>query len=382
VAQLDAGLLRALATYRAPRPTAITCYLDLDPGTVPTAKDLASHVTSVLDAARRSAERVASDHDTTMRLRDDLERVESYLVDELDRSGAHGLGLFVSGDHDRWSEVRLPAAVDDAAYVGTTFVTFPLLEHAERDRDVIVAAVGRFRGTLWRLAGSRMSELVDETRDGQGQHDQGGWSQARYQRSVDEDAREHMQVVADALAARIRQGSDLSLVIACAEDQRNAFLELLESRVREAVIGFVDLQKQDDGDTLAPKARAVLEERLASERRSLLGRWREEVGQRGGRATETWEDTLRAAWEGRIDVLLVDGRTEPGYECPTCGRGHAHPGRCEVDSTPLDEALGGTLELAVRGTLSNDGAVRHASRDELADTPGAATLLRYVVVPA
>jgi peptide chain release factor subunit 1 len=372
--RLDADLIRALTTYRAARPAAISCYLDLDPSTVPTASELATQVTSIVGELRRQTE-----HDA--QLRADADRVASFLENDLDRSGAHGLALFVAGEDSRWSEVRLQRSVGESVQVGHTFVIAPLLALLERDRDVIIAAVGRDRGTLWRLRDGEISALGDLSRNGQGQHDQGGWSQARYQRARDEEARAHMRAVADDLASRIREGSDTLLVVACAEEQRTVFDEMLQPHVRSALIGFTKLQKQADAGALAPAAEQLLDAQLASERAELLSRWREERGQGSGRAAESWEDALRAAWDGRVETVLVDGRTTEGYECAECGRGYAQPGRCELDGNDLEPALGGALELVVRGTLAHGGTVRPMTSGELDESPVAA-LLRYVAVPA
>ena len=374
VGRLDADLIRELSTYRASRPAAISCYLDLDPSNVPTASELATHVTSVVGDIHRQVE-------NDSRLRADADRVASFLENDLDRTGAHGLALFVSGEDDYWSEVRLPRNVDEGVHVGHTFVVAPLLEALERDREVIVAAVGRDRGALWLLRDGEIRELEDLSRDGQGQHDQGGWSQARYQRARDEEARKHMQSVADDIGARIREGSSTLLVVACAEDQQAAFEEMLHPHVRSALVGFIELQKQDAAEELAPEAALLLEARLAEERADLLARWREEVGQRSGRAAESWEDVVRAAWDGRVETVLVDGRTRAAYECAECGRGHLEAGSCELDGSDLEPALGGALELVVRGVLLHGGTIRHVERGELAGSPVAA-LLRYATVPA
>jgi hypothetical protein len=191
-----------------------------------------------------------------------------------------------------------------------------------------------------------------------------------------------MRAVAEAISGHIPQGSDTLLVLAGAEEQRRAFEKLLEPHVLGAVIGWTDVEKQDDGDALRPEAERLLEGRLEAEREALLDRWREEDGQRSGRATHTWEEAMSAAWDGRIESLLVDGRSDEAFECTSCGRGYIRPGTCDFDSTPLVEALGGTLNVVLRGTLQNGGAIRLVPGEELAETSGAAALLRYAVVPA
>jgi len=382
--QLDTDLATSLASFRTEHASAISCYLGLDPANVPTASALSSHVTSLVDEAERAAEHVsdALEHDAATRLKADVARIDAFLENELDRSESHGLALFVSGANETWQEVGLPRPVEDAVHIGRTFVLAPLLDFLEHDRRMILVAVGRDRGKLWNLRRGVVSDLDDLTRDGQGQHDQGGWSQARFQRARDKEAVDHMRAVAEAISNHIPQGSDTLLVLAGAEDQRSAFEELLEPHVRGALIGWTDVEKQENGHALRPEAERLLNERLEVEREALLDRWREEHGQRSGRAALTWDETMAAAWDGRIDSLLVDGRSSDAFECTSCGRGYVSPGTCELDSTPLAEALGGALEVVLRGTLQNGGTVRFAHSEELTETDGAAALLRYAVVPA
>ena len=141
-------------------------------------------------------------------------------------------------------------------------------------------------------------------------------------------------------------------------------------------MGWVDYEPRADGDDLRPEVERLLEEHLHREREALLERWREERGQASGKASSGWPETLEAAADAGVDVLLVDGSTHDAYECPVCGRGYVEPGACVLDSTPLREALGGALELAIRGTLAHGGRVRWA-RGEI--EPGAVALLRFPV---
>jgi peptide chain release factor subunit 1 len=384
MAQLGVDLAVSLATHRSAQGSAISCYLDLDPSTIPTASGLASHVTSIGDGLKRTALRLSREvsHATGKQLRDDAERIASYLETDLDRTGARGLALFVAGEAGIWEEVRLHRRVDDAAPIGRTFVLAPLVALLEDDREVIMVAVGRDRGALWRMRQGQVTALDDLSRDGQGQHDQGGWSQARYQRSIDNEALAHMRRVADAASDRIRPGSGTLLVVACSEEHRNAFDGLLAPHARDAVLGFVELEKQDDAEALRPRAEHLLEAHLRAEREALVVRWREEAGQDDGRAATTWEQVLAAAWDGRIEELVVDGRSEPAYECPQCGRGYASPGKCELDAARLEDALGGALELVLRGALRHGGTIRFASSERLDETDGALALLRYATRPA
>lgn len=172
------------------------------------------------------------------------------------------------------------------------------------------------------------------------------------------------------------QGTDRLLAVACLEEQRSTFEELLAPHVRDAHIGWIDFEAHADADALVPDALRLLDRRLAEERAALLDRWREERGQHSGRGSDTWEETLAAASDGRVEHLLVLGDDDtPAYECPTCGRGYVTSGACELDGSTLDEAVGGAEGFAIRATLVHGRTVRLL--DPEAEDADVAALLRY-----
>jgi len=384
MAQLETrleSLVRSLASFRPERGVCISLFLDLDPSAVPTAKDLSSHVTSIVDGARRRVDQLGAElaHEEEVAARDDLERAQAFLEGDLDRSGAAGFALYVSGLAGSWHEVPLATPVRDAAHVGRTFVLAPLLESLERDHELILAAVGRERGTVWRTRSGRTELLEDRTEEIGRRHDQGGWSQARLQRSVDEDALDHFRDVADILAHTIQPGSGGALLlVACVEEQRSTFEALLAPHVRQALLGWTTVEAHAGEDALEPEAQRLLAARLESERAGLLERWR---GARayGDRATASWAEALEAAADGAVEAALVDGRSPDAWVCPACDRGSLEPGSCALDGTQLVAAPGGALEIVLRGTLANGGEVRRVGT--LEGSEGVAGLLRFPVSP-
>jgi peptide chain release factor subunit 1 len=380
MAQLETrleSLARSLAAFRPERGLCLSLFLNLDPHVVPTASDVASRITSVVDDARRRLEDLPDlEHEEAVGARSDLEHAQAFFEDELDRSGAAGFGLYVLGRAGIWHEVPLTTPVADAAHVGPAFVLAPLLESLERDRELLLVAVGRERGTIWRSRGGETELVDDRTQEIGRRHDQGGWSQARLQRSVDDDALEHFRDVAGALAHTVQPGSGALLVVACVEEQRAAFEELLAPHVREALLGWTTIEAHAGEDALEPEADRLLGRRFESERNALLERWRE-ASASGERATASWEEAVEAAADGAVDAALVDGRSPQAWFCPACGRGSMHPGLCDLDGTRLVVEPGGALELVVRGTLANGGQARRV--ELLEETEGIAALLRFPI---
>ena len=361
--RLDADLVRSLAAFRS-EGTAVSCYLGLDPSEVPNDRALSSRVTSLVDRVHEAgaAPNVA-------------DRIEQFLTDELDRDGLLGVALFDSSDGRAARQVGLAAPVEDAVHVGSSFVLAPLLSQLERRRDVVLAAVGRDRGTIWLVRDGRAFERDELSRDGQSQHDQGGWSQSRYARARDTEALDHMRGVAEAIANAVPEGSDRLLAVACLQEQRSSFEELLEPHVRDALVGWIDFEAHSDAVELLPDAQRLLDEHIAREQNTLVERWREERGQRSGRATETWEATLAAAADGNVETLLLLDGEKQAFECPACGRAYVAEGTCDLDGRPLEKAPGGVGNVAARATLRNGGDIRVLAAD--VDGVEVAALLRY-----
>jgi peptide chain release factor subunit 1 len=289
VERLDLDLVRSLAGVRAER-AAVSCYLGLDPSVVPNDRALATHVTSLVDQARAAG---VSDADAG--------RIERSLS-ELDRDGIAGVGLFFADAPGRSYEVALAQSVEDEVHVERSFVLAPLLAQLEHGRDVVLVAVGRDRGSMWLVRDGHPLDWDELSRDGQSQHDQGGWSQARYARARDKEALDHMREVAARIATAIPQGSPRLLAVACLEEQRSSFEELLEPPAQEALIGWIDFEAHADADDLLPAVERLLDERIAREQNALVERWREERGQRTGRATDSWDATLAAAADGGVEA--------------------------------------------------------------------------------
>lgn len=381
MAWLDDGLARSLAAFRPQRGWCLTLFLDLDPHLVPTGRALGSHVASLADEARRAARKLrpALDHERAMRTREDVERVAGFLEDELDRSGAAGLAMYVSGLDDIWHEVRLPFRVDDAVHLGPAFVVAPLVETLERDREVLLVAVSRDRGTLWRSRRRRPELLAELEPDTQAVHVAGPFSQDHYQRAREREALTHLRAVAHAVGEAVAPGSETLVVTACVEEDRRAFESALPQHAREALLGWASVAAHAGADALQAEAERLLDERLLEEHRAFLDRWHEERAH--GRAASSWDEAIAAAWEGRVERALVDGSTAAAWECPACGRGQTAPGSCDFDGTPVREAIGGALELVVREALVHSGNVgRLRDRDDGA-VDGVAALLRYALVP-
>jgi peptide chain release factor subunit 1 len=371
--------LRDLAGFEAEKGCAISLYLDLDPRVTPTPGDAATRLHSLLDEAAKGdgANRRELTHDQRAGLKADFERIRNFYAREFTRNGARGLAIFSSGLDNIWRPLPLTEAVPDGVKVGRNLYLAPLVPLVGRGEGALIVVVGRERGQFYRLRGGRLEDLADRTEDQPGQHDQGGWSQARYQRHIETLVQEHLRDVADELDRLVRRLAGVQVVVISSEGTRAEFEDLLTHEARAAVIGWTVAEAHAARAELLALATPVLERYQAEQETEAVDRWHEEIG-RGGRAAAGWEATLEAATDARVELLLFqDGVDHKAFRCPQCGRVSVEGGKCPLDGTSLEGSDNG-LDLAVHQTLVNGGrvwAVRH--RQDLDPVGGIGALLRY-----
>ena len=371
--------LRDLAGFEAEKGCAISLYLDLDPRVAPTPGDAATRLRSLLDEAAKGddANRRDLTHDQRAGLKADFERIRSFFDSEFERDGARGLAIFSSGLDNIWRTLPLTEAVPDRVKVGSTLYLAPLVPLVGRGEGALVVVVGRERGHFYRLRGGRLQDLADHTEEQQGRHDQGGWSQARYQRHIETKVREHLQEVAEALDRIVRRVRTLQVIVISSEETRAEFEELLSHDAAAAVIGWTSAEAHAAPPELLKLAAPVLDRYRAEKEAEVIARWEEEVG-RAGRAAAGWEATLEAASDARVELLLFqDGVDHEAFRCPRCGRVAVSGGKCPLDGTSMEASSNG-LDLAVHQTIVHGGrvwAVR--DRQDLQPVEGIGALLRY-----
>ncbi len=371
--------LRQLAAFRAKNGCAISLYLDLDPSVTPTAADWSTRVRSLIDSAAKSHGATRGDlaHEARQGLKSDFERLEQYFESEFDRDGAKGLAVFAAGLDNVWSVLPLAGGVQDTARVADDFLLSPLVPLIGRGEGALVAVVDREQGRVLALRGGRLEEIADKTEEAPGQHDQGGWSQARFQRHIDNVAHNHYKDVAEELELRFRTLGRPRVIVVCPDDVRPEFAGVLGSEVTDAVIGWTHAEHHAGPAQLQEQIVPLLEEWRAGGEAELVERWREAVG-RNGRGVSGWEGTFEALSDGRVELLLyAPGTNSHAYRCPSCGRAAIRALTCPLDGTTM-EARDDGLDLAVRLTLAHGGevhAVQH--RDDLEPVGGIGAILRF-----
>jgi len=375
-ASVTTDILRELAGFRAGHGCAISIYLDFDPSSTPTIPDVETKFNAVYSEAEKLAERLADARDCRVALQSDLRRIRTWWNDEFTRDGANGVALFASSNDGLFRAVPMVHAVRDSVRIGHELHVEPLAGRLESGDGALVVVVSRERGTVYRLRDGRLNEVADETEEQPGQHDQGGWSQARYQRHIDNLVQQHLKTVGSEIDRRARGGNSLVIVGVAPEELRSDFEAELSQEARDALAGWVGAEAHAGPAELVPLVQPLVDERRARHEHELLDRWQEARG-KGGRAAAGWEETLEAASDARVDLLLLEeGASTPVYRFRDCGRASVEDGTCPLDGTALAEEPDGA-DAAIHLTLGHGGAVIRVGRGALADAQGVGALLRF-----
>src|SRR3954467_4871503 len=188
VAAPDRDGLRRLAEIRLDKPAVLSLYLDLDPSRFAVPRARASEVRSLIDEAERRVRELGDglSHDDRAGLERSVERPRGVLGGDLDAEGAHGVAVFVSQSGDLFETLRLPRTVPTRVAVDYSPVVGPLAGLGRGERWC-VTLVSRRDARVFRGSPDGVSEREGLRDDVHGQHDQGGWSQARYQRHVEKE---------------------------------------------------------------------------------------------------------------------------------------------------------------------------------------------------
>jgi peptide chain release factor subunit 1 len=375
---LDHDRLRRLAGFRTHNGhRVLSLYLDLDPADFGTVPARASQVSSLLDEADRRTRDTALDHAARRALCVDIGRAREFLRGDFAK-GAHALALFASGPDDLFEVLRLPEAVPHAVAVSDAPWLDPLIGREGTRR--CVALVNRRTLRLFADApgDGGMREVEQLADDVHRKHDQGGWSQANYERSIEDDVRKHVERSARALFEQHRREPYDALAIGCPAELWAAVEHALHPYVRERCLGRFEVDVEHVGTDQAVAAASELFE--AAERRrldELLSRVAAGVAT-GGRAADGLVGVLDALNERRVEALLYEaGFSRPGFACPRSGWLGVDAAACpsgEENAEPRENVL----EDAIAAAILQSAAV-HCLRDrpELGPLGGIAALLRF-----
>ena len=366
--------LRALAAVHPDQGRVLSVFLNLDPAQFATPNARSSAITSVITAAAHKVEESDGlSHDERMALRDDVERVREVLIgSDIAANGTRAVAVYACGPEDLLEVVRLRRPVDNRVVLDRTAFVEPLVMQGTDERWMVLLT-NRRAARLFFGPGDSLEETDRIVDDVHSQHDQGGWSQLNYQRSVEKEVSDHLDAhgragVRPLQEARRRPRADRRAGRAASREFKGKLHPYLAERIAGKIAVDVENASLDDVCAAAGEAITAHIMRMRARGARPAGRGRRpRRPRRGGnrRGARRAQPGARGDAADRRELPRRRARGLPG---------RAAAARGGEQGEPVDDIVEPAIEKAIEQS-ANAMVVRH--HDDLEPLGGIGALLRF-----
>ena len=291
-----------------------------------------------------------------------------------------GLAIFSCQPAGIWEVVPLDVLVPSYVSVDEATDTAILAQVVDEYPRFVAALLQRDHAAIF-VAEQRASQtLARIDSDVPGQHAQGGWAQARWQRHTEFHFEEHLKKVVDELQHLYYERPFTRLAIGAAHEVGVELRKMLPDPISRRVIGVFPVDfKHETQEEMLERAYALVQEDERRCERELVDR-AVDAAAAGGLGAVGIEETMRAVLAGRVQTLIVaEGVTKEGSACLECDYFGADISvvcpRCAAEGVTTDV----TERMVEKAYLTgaNVETVLGEARDWLLSRGGIAAVLRY-----
>ncbi|MFN2642033.1 MAG: Vms1/Ankzf1 family peptidyl-tRNA hydrolase [Actinomycetota bacterium] len=287
----------------------LTAYFNLEPTEFAMPHARQTQLVSLIDEAQKQLDE-RGDHSPealqATALVQDFVSSEAFPAD-----GNGGVAMFVCPSAGMFVVLTTLRPVQSRAIVSEAPALEQLADYISQEEWATVL-VSRHAARAFRGDADRLQEILDITADVHGRHKQGGWSAARYERSIGKEVDRHMKAVAKAIAIMDERDPFDFLVVGATPELWANLERNLRAHIRDRVIQRVDIDVEfSTMDELAEKIRPVIQEQKRKLDREALDQLAQGLG-RDERAVNGYEPVMNALHDRRVGTLLLpEGRDVP-----------------------------------------------------------------------
>lgn len=332
--------IRRLSGLRDPQGALLSAYLNWE-------RRDGAHGKRIQEALRRSERRFlqgVDDEDLRTRIKEDFRTVARYLRKGFP-SGTLGICVFVSSGLGLFESHPLPVPFKTQIVVAPGPFLLPLARVSDEYEHYLVALVDTESARILEIAGSTILREEALWTEVPGRHSQGGWSQMRYQRHIEDHRDRHHRETADRLTRWVDEARVDSVLLAGQDRILANFQEFLPERLRRRIQGVLSMDIRTPQDEIQWRCQQLLQREKEASHRALVLDLLESV-LTDGSAVVGVKGTVRSLNEGKLGRLVASRdfastgalcagcemlHWEETSQCPYCG-GSALP-------VPLEQEL-------------------------------------------
>jgi peptide subunit release factor 1 (eRF1) len=349
---VTAAEIRRLVDRQNGEAPVTSVYLNTDGARFPRASDYEARLDGLLRDARKAAEQLGGA--AVKSVEADAEAISRWVRRDFERADVRGIAAFASGG-DLLDTVQTAIGVRNIARVNAHPYVVPLEVLLGRQHRIGLVRIERDKARIFRYQLGRIEESYAIASDVRGQHQKGGWSQLRYQKTIEHEKLHHMKDVGEVLRGLHDDEPFDCLVVAGPHAEALEFSKHLHPYLQEHLHGEPvsmanDLTIEDLKSTFAE-----VEQELVSRRRSeLLQRLAAAHGS-AEKAARGIRHVVEAVNQQKVEVLfVVEGEGTPGFRSGT-GALALHEEEAEAYGGPVvavDDLIDECIEETVRGGAS------------------------------
>lgn len=254
----------------------------------------------------------------------DAERIQDYVA-QLTRQAvdvaANGVALFACHGREEYTLLTTPLPFEEPMLVVRSQpYLLPLVRLSEEYEHALLCLVdSRSARIVDVVLGGVVRQAAIESGETPKRHSQGGWSQMRYQRHVEDRIDAYHREVAEVLVRLSDESPEAHLFLGGPEVTVSHFRTHLPPRIQKRVADVLSLDLNADDRAVL---RSLLDglESVEREKERVLLHETIEAALAGGLGALGLTETLDAVNRGAVRILLLDrGFETTGWRCTHCG---------------------------------------------------------------
>ena len=334
----------------------------------------------VKNELKEAKKMVKDDEKIRKSLQRDSEKIQRYIDGVIQRTfdeGVNGIAILACSGIDAFIIFRSSIPFRNQFTVSSRPSLRQLVQISDEYRTAIAVMVDTDRAKIFEMS---LGEILLESQIESyvpGRHEQGGWSQMRFQRHIREHMHQHHKGVAEQLVKLFDDERCDNIVLIGQEHILATFRALLPERVREKIKGELSAEFDEESSSLAQKVIEYLHGEYLKTEDSIIEGLLETALARGA-AIVGLRDTIEAINRGQVHRLVLDKDLKrQGWQCTKC----LALGETTTLSCPFCNSGIETIDLAeemIRSVINRDGEVdmvKHTHK--LSKYDGVGAMLRF-----
>lgn len=294
------------------------------------------------------------------------------------KNNVRSLVFFANIRENIFYEYELPRAVESAIYFEKNLHLTPLVKILDEFERYLVAVFDKSKARIFSVYLGEIEEEKSIKQDFSGKHDMGGWSQARYQRHIEDHVRRNLKKVKEIIDAMSRKYEFDRIILAGTLEALSLFKKILPQELRKKIAGEFKSELFAASTKILAQVLKIEEKIERQKEKEKISMWQRFLGKKD-KSCSGLKNVVNAACQKRILELLLDVNLKKvGFRCFACGNLLLYQKRicpiCNMDEIEKADLI----DELVQKVLEQNGGVEFVVDDPLLKKlGGVGARLRY-----